>query len=155
MLMAFALIARPVSATPIAQYNPATGNVRIYMDIQDPYHPGTFSVVTVKSRSANAFVEDLSAYTPPHPTSFIDTSELSENTVSYLRVPLGWSNFGNIVVAGTPTTDLYLPAKRFTDMPGYLQTEFVTVPEPISLGPRIAAGLIIAAAVRRRHNYLS
>ena len=150
LFVSVATASMSASAAPIAQYNPATGNVRIFNDISHHFTPGFLEALSIRSRSGHAFVEDPTAYTLPHATSIVDTSELPEN-VNYLHVPLGWSNFGNIVVAGTPASDLYLPEIRFTDSGAPVpHTEFVTVPEPTFVGFLVAGGLC-AAAVRPRN----
>ena len=116
MLIAFTFFARPASARPVAYYNPVTGNLRLFNDTRTRWSYG-YEWLTFISHSELAFVTDLGAYVPPAgPKGVVHTDELP-TALHYLHVPLGWSDFGNVIVPGTPASDLSAPGKQTTEGP--------------------------------------
>ena len=129
------------AAAPCVIYNPATGNLQFVNDTNDP-----LAAFYITSQSGNNFSTDRSKYVPIQ-GAILDLGDLPLG-FTYLNFPVGSFNAGNVVLPGTPITDLR--AQYYTSIsPPTGPFDAVCIPEPA--GAILAAvGLCACATLRRR-----
>ena len=152
-ILLYALTTAAVAA-PMAYYNPASGNIRFGNDTG-----GTLEAIYLQSAFGTQVVNDPNRFTQI-PGATFDPGGLPAEFL-YLKFPPTGPvnafptsiNIGNVIVPGTPTSDLTLGA--FDGFGPVFGTMVVEVPEPATVATVGGALVGLAAAKRRRASALS
>lgn len=139
------------AAAPIAYYNPSSGNIRFSNDYGIP-------LVAIFLQSASAKVNNDPGQFAQIPGATFDPGDLPLG-FAYMNFPATGSantfptsiDIGNVIVPGTPRSDLTLGAiNEFSILFSGTVTE---VPEPATL-PMLGLALVGTAAASRQHQSL-
>lgn len=147
----FVVAAERATAVPCFRYNPANGNIKITNDLGF----SSFAFI-LKSGSTGlgqpGFGNAILSAGNTVPGTVVDSADLPGNLV-WLYFPVGTFDIGNIIVPGTPISDLSLD---------YIDSPFLSSPIPWKAGgscPEPASAALVALATtvlcRRRSTSLN